>query len=230
MEWHYAVGDERRGPVDENTLGTLIGSGVVQRDSLVWRSGMSDWAPASSTPLSKFFPERAPAMARPRPNPLAPSPYAPPAAPLGEADRAFTPGAIEHRGVAFVVIMSIVTLGFFWFYLSYQWAKDVNTLLGHEKHTPVLPPLLAFLTCGIAGVVYACLFGFDLEQAAKQSGLSGRTENFGAIILALEIGGVVVGLATGGLLGWVCGVIATGLMQAELNKFATQAVSPEYAA
>ncbi len=51
--WYYAVGSERRGPVDESKL---IDMGVLQQGTLVWKAGMGGWAPASSVPdLARAF-------------------------------------------------------------------------------------------------------------------------------------------------------------------------------
>lgn len=44
--WYYAVGGDRKGPVEESALRALTDAGVVQPDTLVWREGMADWEPA----------------------------------------------------------------------------------------------------------------------------------------------------------------------------------------
>ncbi|HEY6826032.1 MAG TPA: SPFH domain-containing protein [Gemmatimonadaceae bacterium] len=45
--WYYAVGSERRGPVEESAL---IGMGVLRPGTLVWKAGLSGWIAASSVP------------------------------------------------------------------------------------------------------------------------------------------------------------------------------------
>ncbi|MBX3177227.1 MAG: RDD family protein [Candidatus Hydrogenedentes bacterium] len=45
MEWYYARGDDRMGPVDDAEFDALVASGVIDVDTLVWRDGMVDWAP-----------------------------------------------------------------------------------------------------------------------------------------------------------------------------------------
>jgi len=45
LNWYYARGDERMGPLDERQFGELLASGVVRDDTLVWREGMADWMP-----------------------------------------------------------------------------------------------------------------------------------------------------------------------------------------
>ena len=45
--WYYAQGSERKGPVEESAL---IQMGVLEAGTLVWKAGMSGWAPASTIP------------------------------------------------------------------------------------------------------------------------------------------------------------------------------------
>ncbi len=48
--WYFADGDEERGPVTEAQIRTLIGTGNLKADDLVWREGMDDWLPAGEVP------------------------------------------------------------------------------------------------------------------------------------------------------------------------------------
>jgi membrane protease subunit (stomatin/prohibitin family) len=43
--WFYAIGGERRGPVSASAL-----RGGITAETLVWRRGMAEWAPASAVP------------------------------------------------------------------------------------------------------------------------------------------------------------------------------------
>lgn len=45
MEWYYAEGDERRGPVSESVLIGLVEQGVIRADTLVWNDTMAEWQP-----------------------------------------------------------------------------------------------------------------------------------------------------------------------------------------
>lgn len=49
-QWFYVEAGERRGPVSEADLKVLISQGVVLADTLVWRQGLADWAPAETLP------------------------------------------------------------------------------------------------------------------------------------------------------------------------------------
>ena len=46
MNWHYAKGGERHGPVSFAALRSMIVTGEVAQTDLVWREGMADWLPA----------------------------------------------------------------------------------------------------------------------------------------------------------------------------------------
>ncbi|MEM9281936.1 MAG: DUF4339 domain-containing protein [Verrucomicrobiota bacterium] len=50
--WFYEKDGERMGPVDSSTVKELVSSEEITIDSLVWREGMTDWAPLRSTELS----------------------------------------------------------------------------------------------------------------------------------------------------------------------------------
>jgi hypothetical protein len=55
VTWYYAVGSERRGPVDE---AGLRASGALTGATLVWKAGMASWAAASTIPeLASLFPK-----------------------------------------------------------------------------------------------------------------------------------------------------------------------------
>lgn len=43
--WYYARGNERMGPVGEDTLRHLVHTGAIRGDTLVWREGLADWVP-----------------------------------------------------------------------------------------------------------------------------------------------------------------------------------------
>ena len=46
MEWFYAKNDEKKGPVSGSQLRSMVVSGEVAGDDLVWCEGMGDWIPA----------------------------------------------------------------------------------------------------------------------------------------------------------------------------------------
>jgi RsiW-degrading membrane proteinase PrsW (M82 family) len=50
MEWHYAVGSQRLGPVTWQQLVDLGARGVITGSTPVWKAGMAQWAQASSIP------------------------------------------------------------------------------------------------------------------------------------------------------------------------------------
>lgn len=47
--WYYVVGDEKRGPLLEEELITLLKSGGLSLETLVWTEGMEEWAQVGAT-------------------------------------------------------------------------------------------------------------------------------------------------------------------------------------
>lgn len=70
--WHYSANGSRRGPVTVTQLKSLIESGVVRANDLLWREGLPAWVEAGTVP-ELFSPS---AMVKPPPMP-APAPAAP---------------------------------------------------------------------------------------------------------------------------------------------------------
>ena len=128
---------------------------------------------------------------------------------------------IPERNLALVVLLLVVTLGFYTFYLLYQWAHEVNAALGHEKHQPLVVLLVSLLTCLIGGIVYECVFAYDIAAAATSKGVSRRMVNLPTwVILCNCVGLIVSFIPFGFVVGFVLGVLASVLVQVELNKLA----------
>ncbi len=53
VQWHYTTDDETTlGPVPEAELLKLLRDGAVPMSALVWNKDLTDWMPASETPLA----------------------------------------------------------------------------------------------------------------------------------------------------------------------------------
>jgi uncharacterized RDD family membrane protein YckC len=46
MNWFYSSNNQQQGPVSQETLASLVATGTVQADSLIWRDGLPSWQPA----------------------------------------------------------------------------------------------------------------------------------------------------------------------------------------
>jgi hypothetical protein len=64
MKWYYESNGQPQGPIQETELRQLRDEGKLVGETLIWRRGMSDWAPLHS--ISEFSP-------RPEIHPVAPS-------------------------------------------------------------------------------------------------------------------------------------------------------------
>lgn len=45
MSWYYSSGNEKVGPVELSEISSLISSGTITNDTLLWKDGMPDWKP-----------------------------------------------------------------------------------------------------------------------------------------------------------------------------------------
>lgn len=54
VNWFYMQGAERKGPVSEEEIGSLIAAGILQATTQVWNSSFTTWQPLSATSLAKF--------------------------------------------------------------------------------------------------------------------------------------------------------------------------------
>ncbi len=61
--WYYQQGTERKGPVDEATIRSLISGGVISIDTLVWTEGMPGWVALQQTSLAAGMPVPPPSPA-----------------------------------------------------------------------------------------------------------------------------------------------------------------------
>jgi|694.fasta_scaffold11938_8 membrane protease subunit (stomatin/prohibitin family) len=66
VQWHVALKGQQRGPYSTEKVVAAIGSGKIQASTLVWTTGMAEWAPAGQVPAL------APAFGPGQPPPLPP--------------------------------------------------------------------------------------------------------------------------------------------------------------
>jgi len=45
MDWYYAIGDDKRGPVTTDEISRLSRVGEISGDTLLWKEGLPDWQP-----------------------------------------------------------------------------------------------------------------------------------------------------------------------------------------
>ncbi len=62
MQWYYAMGGERKGPVSQADFEKLARDGVIQGGTLVWTEGMADWRPYSSVAPAPAAPGEPPVI------------------------------------------------------------------------------------------------------------------------------------------------------------------------
>ena len=85
MQWYYAENNQQVGPISEQEFQSLVNSGRITAETLVWREGWADWQEAGSV-----FPQLQPAMSS--------TPEAPPVATSGsDATASYCPGPRRRR-------------------------------------------------------------------------------------------------------------------------------------
>ena len=127
----------------------------------------------------------------------------------------------RRRDLAVFTTLMIVTLGFYFFYVAYQWAREVNGLEGRVKYRPDIVLVVTILTCNVFGLVFETLFAFDVAEHMRARGVPGRIEQLPIWIVVCNV--VAIGLCLmpfGCFAGFPLGVLASVLVQAELNRLA----------
>jgi uncharacterized membrane protein len=66
-DWYYAVDNEQKGPINESELKANFATNKLPTDTLVWKDGMENWAPANQVAAFSFKPPPAPARVQPSP-------------------------------------------------------------------------------------------------------------------------------------------------------------------
>lgn len=70
--WYYTLNNQQVGPVEEEEIKKLVEAGTVTNATLVWTSGMANWATIGKTPLASYLGDVPPAPEAPAgPPPLA---------------------------------------------------------------------------------------------------------------------------------------------------------------
>ena len=149
------------------------------------------------------------------------NPYEPPLthSKLSAADAS----EIQHRDLAMFVLLMVVTLGMYAFYIVYEWARELNGLQGRVKYPPLVVLLVNLLSCGLAGIVFECLYAFDVAEATRTRSVVDRSENLATWVLVCNCLAMVLSLTVIGIvLAMPIGILASALVQAELNKLAAR--------
>ena len=131
---------------------------------------------------------------------------------------------VARRDPILVAVLSTVTLGIYLLYLVYQWCRELNGLVGRPKYNPGLLLLISIVTCCLGGIVVECMFAHELETLGRARAIPSATGYLTLLVVSMNVGGLLLSLTGYGLiLSIPLGAVATGLVQNELNKFASSA-------
>ena len=116
-------------------------------------------------------------------------------------------GGIPERNIVVAIILSLVTCGIYSIYWFIVMTDDVNRANQDPNATSGgMAFLFTLITCGIYGIYWYYKMGKSLYEAGQKSGIQINDNSILYLIL--------------GLFGF--GIVSYALIQADLNKFATQ--------
>lgn len=176
MDWYYSDGRQQFGPVTEAEFDTLVASGRIGANTLVWRAGMSNWSPLGTVH------QPAPAAA------VAPAPEQPPqeARFCSQCGRPFAPGDLLQIGNATVCAS----------------CKDVMMQRLREGVMPIAQPharpfagfwirfvavFIDGIILGVAGVIISVPFGFMRGAIGEPMPLFGRTRGIFSYLTLVQM-------------------------------------------
>jgi hypothetical protein len=140
---------------------------------------------------------------------------------------------ITHRSLGRVVVLNLVTLGLYGFYLIYQWAADVNGLVGRRKYKAGLMLLISIVTLGVGGAIIEAIYAHEVSSEAKRRHIPDAIPYLVVFVGGLNAIAWALGIFGGwawGLMSLPIGVTSTVLIQRELNLFVDQPLHPYAAA
>ena len=68
--WYYTLNNQQIGPVDEEEIKKQVAAGAITQATLVWTTGMANWAPIGQSSLASLVgsvPPPVPQIAPPAP-------------------------------------------------------------------------------------------------------------------------------------------------------------------
>jgi drug/metabolite transporter (DMT)-like permease len=121
----------------------------------------------------------------------------------------FTPGVVQQRNAAVVIVLALVTCGIYMIYWFYKTSAELQEALQDEDINPMVDLILVIVTCFIWGIYVE--YRNSQKAYAVLSQRDPRAVDQTQTILILNIAQLIVG---------VTGLIATYILQEELNKLA----------
>ena len=158
MNWYYATGQDRRGPVSGEQFQELVSTGQITPQTLVWNESMTAWQAWGSL--------QPPAIAAAAPGPLAPIPLAPlPTAPApsmaspAESFPAMEPGLVYanfwQRAAARIIdqiLMALIALPIVVLIAMAIFYQRISSG-SLDMENPMVNLVIQFVTLGVFSVV-----------------------------------------------------------------------------
>jgi hypothetical protein len=214
MNWYYAQGEQRQGPVSEADFEALIAAGTITPETLVWKEGMANWLPLREvraggaaegaappgwircTATGRFFPPEEIVYIEGKPYSMGAKPAVlqglmqTGALPTDESDRTGPPW--ENRS----------QLGFFpaiWQTIRGVMLEPAQTFAKMKREGGLGEPLMFCVLIGMVGVVVTLIYQFAFGLNI-QSFMQGFMPPGSRSTLAAQSGANMVGMVIGAVL------------------------------
>ena len=118
--------------------------------------------------------------------------------------------------------LTVITLGFYEFYLVPKLSVSVNYLIGNNKYKAKRVFWINLLSLGLAAGVYAVLFTLQLKKHPDYTRNKWDNHNIESITLICAIGSFAFFLFSATsliVLSWVLEIIALWIVQKEINQY-----------
>jgi len=192
MNWYYAQGDQRQGPVSDSELDALLAAGTINENTLVWKEGMANWTalkearPSGAaadvppgyircTATGRFFPPEEIVYLDGKPYSAA----AKPGVLQGVLQTGTLPSSeLERTGPAWE---NRETLGFFpavWQTIRGALIEPAATFSNMRREGGLGAPLGYFIMTSWAGGLVTLLFQFLIQMGTRSAMPQGQSQAF----------------------------------------------------
>ena len=196
IDWYYISSDSKQnGPYTKDQMVQYIERGLLNANTYIWATGMSDWVFVKNSELAPYLNNQNQSYH---------------AGPTSKQPTQMNPNGLRNRSIGLYVVLSIVTCSIFAIYWIYTMANDLNNVTrehaGEYQQTSAgLVVLLSVVTCGIYGWYWLYKAGKRLSSCQFDNGF--RVTDDSVIMLILSIFGL--------------GIVSYCILQSALNDIVT---------
>lgn len=91
----------------------------------------------------------------------------------------------EKRSPALVIVLSLVTCGFYFYYWVYCMSKETKEFLGDDSINPGMEVILCLVTCGIYTIYWYYKYGKLQLEMGRRAGMMDTDNSILYLVLAI---------------------------------------------